>query len=104
MTVIEALKQSGNGLLKFRKMSATIIARYYRYALQNPETAKEQGVCSGWYGRSMLSHPLCSHRNHVKNPTCPFNQELELLAMQRSQSQTAVYSNAAPGPVIHSST
>ena len=29
-------------------------------------------------------------------------KELELLAMQRSQSQTAVYSNAAPGPVIHS--
>ena len=29
-------------------------------------------------------------------------KELELLAMQRSQSQTAVYSNAAPGPIIHS--
>ena len=29
-------------------------------------------------------------------------KELELLAMQRSQSQTAVYNNAAPGPVIHS--
>ena len=40
----------------------------------------------------------------TKNLTCPFNQELELLAMQRSQSQTAVYSNAAPGSVIHSST
>ena len=29
-------------------------------------------------------------------------KELELLALQRSQSQTAVYSNAAAGPVIHS--
>ena len=28
--------------------------------------------------------------------------ELELLAMQRSQSQTAVYSNEAVGPIIHS--
>ena len=62
-----------------------------------------EGVCSGLYGRSMLSHVLCSYRNHQK-PDLPFNQELELLAMPRSQSQTAVYSNAAPGPVIHSST
>ena len=47
----------------------------------------------------VLSHPLWSYRNHVKNPTCLSIRSW--LAMQRSQSQTAVQ-QCSTRFVIHS--
>ena len=51
--------------------------------------------------------PFCKYTNHGDNPTRLVNQGAgtacnATFSEQRSQSQTAVYSNAAPGPIIHS--